>query len=369
MINKLYIFANTGKMHKLPVSGGQTSVRRIIAGFNDEGIDVIPIRRHRAICTSRFGHKMEVLYFAVYDLMKMIFKMLFAHRNNSAFMQVTFAGSLVPYELIRSCVAKCMGYQCVMYLQGGKMMDSLPNGSKLHKWMYKKNADWQEIIMFEGMEALRLTQKFTSTKLVYFPSYIDDEHIPLQCPQKPSDEWNIMYFGRINKQKNILVIIETFNRVSAMLPDQKIRLTLIGGWDHGNYSLKVDEAIAMSSFRANIERYGLSSFDFIKKKMLTTHFYLFPTATKAEGHSNALNEAMSQGLVPVVSNFHFNASIVGNEKFVVEGYDPQDYAERIVSLIKSGKMESYSHEVWERVKSLYAKSVVLHGVAEQIKNL
>ena len=369
MINKLYIFANTGKMHKLPVSGGQTSVRRVMAGFKGEGIDVIPIRRHRATSISRFGHKMEVLYFAVYDLMKMIFKMLFARRKNAAFMQVTFAGSLVPYELIRTCVAKCMGYQCVMYLQGGKMMDTLPNGSKFHKWMYRKNANLQELILFEGMEAIELTSNFTSTKLVYFPSYIDDEHIPIHCPVKPSDKWNIMYFGRITCKKNILVIIETFNRVSAMLPQEKIHLTLIGDGPRDKYRQTVDVALAESPYRENIERYGLSPFDFIKEKMQSAHFFLFPTETKAEGHSNALNEAMSHGLIPVVSNFHFNASIVGNEKFVVEGYDPQDYAERIVSLIKSGEMANYSSEVWERVKKLYARSVVLYDVAEQIKNL
>lgn len=369
MINKLYIFANTGKMHKLPVSGGQTSVRRIMAGFHEEGIDVVPIRRHRATLSSKFGHIVEVLYFAVFDLIKMVFKMLLGRRKNTAFMQVTFAGSLVPYELIRTCIAKCMGYKCVKYLQGGKMMDTLPNGSRLHKWMYRKDADWQEMILFEGMEALQLTRDITSTKLVYFPSYMVDEHIPTLCPQKPTDEWNIMYFGRMDRLKNVLVTIEAFNRVSAMLPHQKVRLTLIGGGHHKDYLRKIDEAIAESPYQAHIERYGLAPFDFIKEKMQSAHFYLFPTAIKAEGHSNALNEAMSQGLVPIVSNFHFNASIVGNEKFVVEGYNPKDYAERIVSFINSGEMANYSREVWERVKQLYAKSVVLHDVAEQIKNL
>lgn len=369
MINKLYVYANTGQLDKLPVSGGQSSARRVIKGLEEMGMNIVPIKKHRNKLIGKIKHKTEAFLFIWFDMYKIIRTMLFGHRKNTAFLFLTYAGSLVPYELYLSVLIKLLGYKSIIYWKGGKILDYYIKGSNSYRWMFIRTMNLQTACLFEGKDGLDLVKAHAKPLLVYFPNYLADEHIPLQCPQKPSNEWNIMYFGRINKQKNVLAIIEAFNRVSTMLPNQKIRLTLIGGGGHADYLKKVDEAIASSPYRTNIERYGLSPFDFIKEKMQSAHFFLFPTETKAEGHSNALNEAMSQGLVPVVSNLHFNASIVGNDKFVVEGYNPQDYADRIVSLIKSGEMANYSLEVWERVKRLYAKSVVLHDVAEQIKNL
>lgn len=369
MINRLYIFANIGHLNKLPVSGGQTSARRVIAGLQEEGIEVIPIRRHRASLPSKIGHQLEVSYFAIYDLLKMICIMLNARRKHSLFMNITYAGSLVPYDLIRSIISKCLGFNCIMYIKGGKMMDSPLSTNRWHRWMFCKNADLQKSIYFEGYEALKMAERYTKTTLRFFPNYIDDKYIPHDVPQKPTDCWNLMYFGRINQQKNILIIIETFNLVSKMIKDRKVHLTLIGGGGHHDYLEKVKKAIEKSPYHENIDYYGLSPFDFLMEKMRDSHFYLFPTMTKAEGHSNALNEAMSQGLVPVVSDFHFNASIVGNERFVVGGYNPLDYANRIAELIESKQMATYSREVWNRVKEHYAKSVVNYNIAEHIKNL
>ena len=49
MINRLYVFANMGKLDKLPKSGGQSSARRVMEGFKSEGIEIIPIRRQSIV--------------------------------------------------------------------------------------------------------------------------------------------------------------------------------------------------------------------------------------------------------------------------------------------------------------------------------
>lgn len=45
-----------------------------------------------------------------------------------------------------------------------------------------------------------------------------------------------------------------------------------------------------------------------------------------EGHSNSLTEAMTFGVVPVVSTAGFNASIVSNEELVVSDINPERYS-------------------------------------------
>lgn len=370
MINKLYAFGNMGKMDQLPKSGGQSSARRVMHGFENEGIKVVPIRRHRAELQSKLGHIVEVAYFAVYDLLKMILKMLFGSRKHTAFMQMTYAGALVPYEFILSCTARILGYKCVEYLQGGLVMDSYPRGGLLHKWLFKKNIEMQSLVLFEGYDALKLTENVTKKKnLIYFPSYVFDEKIPACPPEKPLNEINFCFFGRMNESKNVLISIEIFNRFCAKNPGKKITLTLVGAGDNAGYLEKISKAIEKSPYRDFIHRFGNSPYDFLVQMMKNQHFYLFPTKEKAEGHSNALNEAMSQGVIPIACDYHFNKTVIGEDYLVVKGYNPDDYVDAIQNVVDNRNMDEISRKLWKRVKEKFAYSVVNHAVCEKIKNV
>lgn len=370
MINKVYMFGNIGKLSQLPKSGGQTSCRRVKKGLEDMGIKVVPIRRHRAELQSRIGHVLEVGYFAFYDLFKMIFKMIFGQRKDSVFMQMTYAGALVPYELILTLTARLLGYRTIEYLQGGMVMDTYPKGGKLHKWMFKTNANKQELMLFEGKDALELVHKVTpKPRLVYYPSYIADDLIPTVHPQKPKDEINFLFFGRISKAKNTLIDVEIFNLFCKRNPNIKANLTLIGNADNKDYSDAVDNAIASSAYSKNIKRYGNSPYEFLVEKMKNSHFYLFPTQEKAEGHSNALNEAMSQGVIPIACDYHFNKSVIGDSRLVVKGYNPIDYVICIENIIKSAEIQQLSVQMWQRVKDNYTQSKVNKVLKQTLEQL
>lgn len=370
MINRLYVFANMGKLDKLPKSGGQSSARRVMEGFKSEGIEIIPIRRHRAELQTKLGHVLEVGYFAFYDLLKMIAKMIFRRRKNAAFMQMTYAGALVPYELILTSVARIMGFKSVEYLQGGLVMDTFPKKGKLHRWMFCKNIEMQEYVCFEGVDALKLTEGVVkNTHLEHFPSYVFDEKIPTLPPIKPKDEINFCFFGRISKAKNVLISIEIFNIFSKRNPEMQTSLTIVGGGDNEQYLHEVSEAIENSPYRDRIKRYGNSSYDFLVEMMQKQHFYLFPTQEKAEGHSNALNEAMSQGVIPIACDYHFNKSVIGEDFLVVKGYEPIDYVKAIEYVLDHVDMEAQSKKLWKRVKDLYSYSKVNKSVCQQLKML
>lgn len=370
MVNRLYVFANMGKLDQLPKSGGQTSARRVMKGFQEEGIEIIPIRRHRAEQQTKVGHILEVGYFAVYDLLKMMAKMMFRRRKNAAFMQMTYAGALVPYEFILTFVARIMGFKSTEYLQGGMMMDTYPKGGKLHKWLYKKNMEMQAAVCFEGYDALKLTENITTeSMLIYLPSYVFDDKIPAQVPQKPKDEINFCFFGRIGKPKNVLISIEIYNLFCATHPEIKTSLTIVGSGENKEYLQKVDDAVKNSPYSSTIKQFGNSPYDFLVEMMQNQHFYLFPTEEKAEGHSNALNEAMSQGVIPIACDYHFNKTVIGEDYLVVKGYDPADYVKVIENVISNIDMEALSEKLYKRVKERYAYSVVNKKVCESIKNV
>lgn len=368
MIKKIYLFGNIGNINKLPKSGGQTSARRVMEGLRSSGFEVVPIVRHRAEFEGKIAHKLEVLTFACLDLLKIVKKLLFQKREGIVFFHLTFSGSLVPYELLISFVLKLIHVRRLMYLQGGQFMDAYQYGNFFSRWMFKKNIDMQKAVMFEGLEGMQMVQKITKTQCVYFPGYAFEKDIAKETPIRSTETINICYYGRIGPMKNVHIVIAAFDCLCNIR--NNVHLTIIGGPGQSkDYVKAIDRMISHSPNQSKISRYGLSPFSFIKEKLRDQHFYLFPTHEKCEGHSNALTECMSQGVIPIVSDYHFNRSVVGNDSLVVEGYEPQKYAEKINAIIESGRIQELSEELRLRVKTLFSFEVVNRRICEVIRSI
>lgn len=370
MINKLYVFSNCGFLDKLPKSGGQTSARRVMDGLKKGGFEVVPIRRHRAELEGKWKHKLEISYFAIWDALKIFSKMLFGNRKNSAFLHLTYAGPLVPYELFLTRMVRFLGYPAMEYLKGGQVMDMYPVGSQKHKAMFKKNMDLQSLVMFEGEASMQLASSVSNTPMLYFPNYIFDDKIPSCCPPKPKNSINMCYFGRISPDKNVHIGIDTFNLLKEKHPEWNIHYTIVGGkGKSAEYVSIIDKLIEESPYKKYITRTGNSPQDYLIKMMENCHFFLFPSKEPCEGHSNALNEAMSQGLIPIVSDYHFNRAIVGDDRCIVDGFESKDYVETIENIISMGLIEELGLKMWQRVKENYSYSKVNGEIVKIIKEL
>jgi hypothetical protein len=111
------------------------------------------------------------------------------------------------------------------------------------------------------------------------------------------------------------------------------------------------------------------SVEYLKGMMSKNHFFLFPTASLCEGHSNSLNESMSQGLIPIVSNHHFNKSIVRDERLVVDGYNPEDYASKIRYIIDKCDLGQLSRQMIQIVKDNYVYENIIGRISREIKSV
>ncbi len=368
MVNQLYIFANMGHLGELPKSGGQSSARRVMKGLQKYGFTVVPIRRHRAEMEGKWKHQLEIMTFAVIDLLKIIAKIVFGNRKNSAFLHLTYAGPLVPYEFIITRVVRLLGYKSLIYLKGGQILDYYENGTERHRRIFKKTMDLQSKVFFEGMKSLQLVKEISKTPVVYFPNFVFEDQIPNILPNKPKDKIGLLYFGRVAPNKNIDVILDTFELLCQR--HDNIFLTIIGGIGQSKeYTKMIDQRIANSKYTNKIIRMGITPFETIKEIMQTQHFFIFPSKERAEGHSNSLNEAMSQGVIPIVSDYHFNRSVVGDERLVIDGYDATNYAERIDTIIATEDLKSISIQMMERVKNLYVESKVMQSITQELKTI
>lgn len=297
MVKKFFVFGNIGKMSELPKSGGQTSARRVIQGLERMGYEMEPIVRRRCVLEGKFIHFLETQSFAVIDLLKILGHIMFGNRKTSAFLTLTYGGKLAPYELIISIMVRMLGYRTITYMKGGQFMDFYKRGSKFYRWLVKKNMDLQIQAWFEGMPSLEIVKQVSNTYLVYYPNYVVEENIADQVPEKPKGKINLCYFGRVTPEKNVDVIIRTFELLCKKYDN--MYLTIIGGSGYSKaYVKEVDEMIENSPYKSHITRKGLTPFAEIKDIMQSQHLFVFPSKERAEGHSNSLNEAMAQGLVP-----------------------------------------------------------------------
>ena len=368
MYRTFYIFANIGFINQLPKSGGQSSARRVVKGLKDIGYEVKTIRRHRAESEGIITHRLEVLFFAVYDLIKITSTLLFRNRKESVFMNLSYGGSLVPYEYVISVFTGILGFNRLLYLKGGKLLDCYRNGSVFHKQLFKKVLNLQQLIFFEGQESLKMAQNLTNKPLCYFPNYVFDTQIIKTIQPKSQNKIHLCYFGRIAPFKNVHIIINTFHLLCEKR--NNVYLTIIGGAGQSmKYVEMIDEMIENSPYKDHVYRFGLSPFEFIIQQLNHQHFYLFPTQEPAEGHSNSLTECMSQGFIPIVSNFHFNRSVVNNDLLVVDGYEPEKYADRINYILNNYNIDDLANEVRQNVKDHFTYEVVFDRIKKELEIL
>ena len=364
MIKKFYAFGNFGRMSEVPKSGGQSSARRVIAGLQKMGYEVDTVSRRRCVMEGKVIHFLETQSFAIIDLFKILKLVLFGNRTTSAFLMLTYGGKLVPYELIITLVIRLLGYKSITYMKGGQFGDFYNKGSKFYKWLVKKNMDLQTQAWFEGMPSLEIVKQISDTHLVY----VTEDIVVDPIPDRAKDKLNLLYFGRVTPDKNIDVIIKAFNILCEKYDD--VFLTIIGGsgWSK-SYVKEIDSMIENSPYKNHIIRKGLTPFSEIKAIMPSQHMYVLPSRERAEGHSNSLNEAMGQGMIPIVSDYHFNRAIVGDDRLIVDGYEPQEYADKIEFIRENYDLRELSINMRNRVRDNFSFDIVNNRIYKELQKI
>jgi len=161
----------------------------------------------------------------------------------------------------------------------------------------------------------------SSHKIIFLPNGVEmsiDQIVPPEEKDNyrndiklPLDKKIFLFVGRLEKQKDILLLIDSF--ASAEPLKNKWLLILVGDGDL-RYQIEnlvnkheINEAVLLAGYQKNILPYLLAS-DF------------FILSTKTEGLSNALLEAMSVGLVPISTDVSGSNDLIkhGSNGFLTE---------------------------------------------------
>lgn len=369
MSNKANVIIFVGALpHKghPPLGGGEQGNSRTVEILEASQYTLKVIRRIRSD-----KNQSKVLQVTSYPwrvllmLCKLVCAMCQYKHYNTIVHYVGFYGThIVVVDDIALWLIKIMGYKVVYEIRGAGIIDYNNDESEKRHLRFNYALQKADYIFSQGMDNKPLVDRISPNKeFFYYPNYVEDSFLPSELLPRELDTINIVYFGRLDEGKNILMLIDT---IAILIKDyNNIHFTIIGNGS-AEYVGKVLKK--MNSLPEGICEYkkGVEHSE-LKVLLERQHFFVFPT--EREGHSNALTEAMALGVVPIVSDRGFNATILNNDDLVVKQLTPKSFAQRISDIIQRNSWKEYSDYVHQRVLENYTYTRVSENLIEEYQRL
>lgn len=360
MVKQIIFYAPLGT-HTPPgkIGGAEAGCLKTKQIYENAGFEVFPIEK-----PARSKGRLKFLLGMLFVPFKLFFSL--KKHPNSVLHIVGFYTRQAKYERLLLNIGKITGHKVIYELRNGSMIKTYEKGTNA----YRKNLEdlllKPDVVLCQGLEYVEFIRKKWNVERSYYPNYIMDDFIKNNNLNREKPPVKLIYFGRVTKSKNIDIIIQ----VLSLIKRKGISATLeiIGGYDK-MYKSYLDDVVENEKVSDSVKFFGRQSFSFIADKLSNSHYFVFPSNEKQEGHSNSLTEAMGCGVVPIVSNAGFNASICGNKDLIVQDYNPKSYADKIIAIEKNKSWFKYSQEVYERVIKNYTQSVVGKNLIEEVNKL
>lgn len=352
----IYFIGSLPRRGEAPVGGGEVGNSRTVRMLESFGFDVQIIRRIRSKASDTRLKRLITYPLRFISNTMLCFLVLMKGNKKDGIVHIAgFYGPTIAIETFQVAIARFFGYKIVYELRGGGATSYFENGSTLYKKQFKyilKNADF---LFSQGKENEPLLNSICSTPIYYYPNCVKKEFYPEDIPSKPKDKINLVFWGRIEYEKNPFLIIETASLLQERYDN--ITLTMIGNGqkDFLDQVKNMMNSILLPNsftFLPGCEHNELQKF--LKDK----HFFIFPSMQPREGQSNAVTEAMSFGIIPIASPQGFSRSTIGDNNLIVEDLTAEAYASRISRIIDNGDMERYSQFVRNRFDDNYTEKAV-----------
>jgi glycosyltransferase involved in cell wall biosynthesis len=220
---------------------------------------------------------------------------------------------IIP-ELVICYIAKIFMAKLVVDIRAGSQINHYNSKSFLYRVLYGMMLRRADAIAYEG----HIYDDFIASiapriSRHYLPNFLPMEFLKDTQIETRIGGPHLVYVGRVSQAKGALQSIRAFRELRMNFVEST--LTLIGTADADCMPELSPEP------EVGIFYTGPLSSDEIKVRLDKSHFFIFLTSWKGEGHSNALTEAMARGCVPVCTDHGFNRSIVGDCGHIVQDRD------------------------------------------------
>lgn len=315
---KILYFGPITSEGKPSIGGYEAANRKNIDALRKQGIKVIEFANPRI--NYKFGQFGKIAYVKLYWLALKLWKY---RQEKNVILHITplYAHLILP-SLFTVRIAKRLNIPVLVDIRAGALITCWMNKTFIFRRHLRELLRKADRITVEGLAYINQIKEVIGIDktAIYFPNIADCSHLPVI--HKSKGEFNIFYFGRITKAKGIDIMLEAIQILGI---DYKL---YIAGPFGNDYNL---EKIS----KPNVKYLGFLTPTQLQNTMKRMHFFIFPTRHSGEGQSNSLIEAMSNGLIPIVSDQGFNAEVVAdNGRVLPQGSTAKDYAQAIQELSK-----------------------------------
>ncbi|MGN1014138.1 MAG: glycosyltransferase family 4 protein [Butyricicoccus sp.] len=260
----------------------------------------------------------------------------------------------LEYLLVR--LAKKSGQKVIYEPKNGNMISAYEERGRVYRSVMRRIFRSADLIFCQGTQYADFLRERFAIEGVVLPNYVMDRYLELPVQHTNSDVVQLVYFGRVTAEKRIELILDTSCALARMGVTNE--LTIIGACTQA-YQEHLERYIREKGMdQKRIHFTGGLPFEQLLEQVRTKDFFLFPSANKKEGHSNALTEAMAMGVIPVVSPAGFNREVLGKEELVIEEQTAERYAQCMFDIVRQGRQEELRKWMVERVKTNYTESIV-----------
>ena len=273
------------------------------------------------------------------------------------------------FALVESWLVACarwLGKPVLLDIRAGTFVRHHEGGSALYRRTIDRTLRLASHVAVEGEAYLPFVRKRSSAPVLHFPNYVDGPALR-QTPAVQTLDRNapvrLLYFGRLVAEKGIETTLATL--VILQERGHAVELELIGDGPAAFVAgLRQRHALSPVTWSAGLPVAA------ILQRAAAAHFFVFASRHDGEGHSNALNEAMSVGLVPVCSDQGFTRSVVGDAGVVlpVES-QASEYAAAIEAILLTGRWATLSQRARLRVRTLYSEDATLPPLIDTYRRL
>ena len=345
--------------------GGEVGNQRTVDMLRKFGYKVRVVRKLRCSqTTSKFIKLITYPFRTAVGVGAFLTLLLFGSRK--AIVHISgFYGPTIFFEYLLAELANLLGYKIIYEMRGGGAEAYHKSGSGIYRFCFARIVRIAKVVFSQGIENEPLLKSIADTPIFYYPNYVEDGYLPQALPQKLQGTVNLIYFGRIEPQKNVKLIVET---AAILQKHTDISLTIIGK-GHRGYVGEVVRQMEQTlkpgtyTFISGYARIG------IRTLLLDKHFLIYPSTLDREGQSNAITESMSCGVVPISSPQGFSRTVIGNDRLIVDDLTAQNYADRVLEIMADGSFWQLSEFVYERIKSNYTQAVIEPQLREQYEKL
>jgi glycosyltransferase involved in cell wall biosynthesis len=274
-----------------------------------------------------------------------------------------FYGPVLPVEFLVAMCARISGVPYIYEARGGLAGRKYTAGSCGYRWLFKQILIRAAYRFVQLPGDLALVDRLGGRSQL-LPNHVDAAKVTVAqsafARRRAFDPGHprLMYFGRIDMSKGVAEMVASI----TMLRQNGIAATLdiVGDGDANLLRRCRFQAESAPELADAIRFHG--RVDFVRIAALASECDLFLFPTRFEGHSNALNEAMLLGLVPVATDVGANAFVIGGIVPLLQAdVDARGLANLVTELVRRD-VQALSVQSHQRILRTFTGPAVMQSL-------